>query len=171
MDQARTYAPDAADASFRGNAALQSLIEAEVRSIAAEERRRAVLEGLAILGYEVSEGMATAWVKDGRIVLRRAANPSYGVELLGGEQADLLQVRAIGIGNPAETRDTVRDRDMETIWCGEFERLKSLVAKNGGSVSVETARPAGQFPLKVVLGPTLSQDSDVVDRSHRTLSG
>jgi hypothetical protein len=39
------------------------LIEAEVRAMAAEERRRAVLEGLAGLGYEVSEGMATAWVK------------------------------------------------------------------------------------------------------------
>lgn len=36
------------------------LIEAEVRAIAAEERRRAVLEGLASLGYEVSEGMMTA---------------------------------------------------------------------------------------------------------------
>jgi len=32
-----------------------SMIEAEVRSIAAEERTRAVLEGLASLGYEVSE--------------------------------------------------------------------------------------------------------------------
>ena len=60
------------------------LIEAEVRAMAAEERRRAVLEGLASLGYEVSEGMATAWVKDGRVVLRKAANPGYGVELSGG---------------------------------------------------------------------------------------
>lgn len=41
------------------------LVEAEVRAMAAEQRRRAVLEGLARLGYEVSEGMATAWVKDG----------------------------------------------------------------------------------------------------------
>jgi hypothetical protein len=40
--------------------------------MAAVERRRAVLEGLASLGYEVSEGMATAWVKQGRVVLRKA---------------------------------------------------------------------------------------------------
>ncbi|MHC2255745.1 hypothetical protein ACVILK_005437 [Bradyrhizobium embrapense] len=125
------------------------LIEAEVRSMAAEERRRAVLEGLASLGYEVSEGMMTAWVSGGRIVLRKPANPGYGVELSGGSQTDVMQVRAVGLGNPADPRDAGRDKDMETIWCGEFERLQSLVAQAGGNVSIESARPAGQFPLKV----------------------
>src|SRR6185312_8367596 len=129
-----------------------------------------VLEGLASLGYEVCEGMATAWVKDVRIALRKAANPGYGVELSGGEQSDLLQVRAVGIGNPVEARDSVRDRDMETIWCEEFDRLKALVAQSGGSVSVEMARPVGRFPLKVISGPTSGQDSDVAERSHRTLT-
>jgi hypothetical protein len=116
------------------------LVEAEVRAMAAEERRLAVLEGLASLGYEVSEGMATAWVNGGRVVLRKGANPGYGVELSGGSKSDLLQVRTVGIGNPAEVRDVHRDRDMETIWCGEFERLQSVVAKSGGSLSIESAR-------------------------------
>jgi len=144
-----------------------SLIESEVRSMAAEERRRAVLEGLASLGYEVSEGMMTAWVSGGRIVLRKPANPGYGVELSGGSQTDVMQVRAVGIGNPAEARDTGRDRDMETIWCGEFERLQSLVAKAGGSVSIESARPVGQYPLKVVedLAARL-MDADVAGKRH-----
>jgi hypothetical protein len=145
------------------------LIEAEVRSMAAEERRRAVLEGLASLGYEVSEGMMTAWVSDGRIVVRKPANPGYGVELSGGSQADVMQVRAVGIGNPAEARDAGRDRDMETIWCGEFERLQSLVAKAGGNVSIESARPVGQYPLKVVadLG-VVPASKDIEVASYRT---
>lgn len=126
------------------------LIEAEVQAIAAEGRRHAVLEGLAGLGYEVSEGMATAWVNGGRVVLRKAANPGYGVELSGGSKSDLLQVRAVAFGNSTETRDTSRDRDIETIWCGEFERLQSLIAMDGGHLAIEHARPVGQFPLKVV---------------------
>jgi hypothetical protein len=126
------------------------LIEEEVRTMAAEERRRAVLEGLAGLGYEVSEGMVTAWVSGGRVVLRKAANPGYGVELSGGSQSDLLQVRAVAFGNSTEMRDISRDRDIETIWCGEFERLQSLIAKDGGHLAIEHARPIGQFPLKVV---------------------
>lgn len=145
------------------------LIEAEVRAIAAEERRRAVLEGLASLGYEVSEGMMTAWVTGGRVVLRKPASPGYGVELSGGSQGDIMQVRAVGIGNPTETRDPVRDRDMETIWCGEFERLQSLVAKAGGNVSIESARPVGQYPLKVVADlATHPADSDAIATRQRT---
>lgn len=145
------------------------LIEAEVRSMAAEERRRAVLEGLAKLGYEVSEGMMTAWVSGGRIILRKPANPGYGVELSGGSQADVMQVRAVGIGNPAEARDTGRDRDMETIWCGEFERLQSLVAKAGGNVSIESARPVGQYPLKVV-ADILAKPADVEVAATRQIN-
>lgn len=145
-----------------------ALIEAEVRAIAAEARRAAVLEGLASLGYEVSEGMATAWVKDGRIVLRKAANPGYGVELSGSTQSDLLQVRAVGIGDPAEARDPRRDRDMETIWCGEFERLQALVAKRGGNLSIETARPVGQFPLKIISGPSRDAEAET-ERQLRSL--
>ncbi|MGY3472265.1 hypothetical protein [Bradyrhizobium ottawaense] len=145
------------------------LIEAEVRSLAAEERRRAVLGGLASFGYEVSEGLMTAWVSGGRIVLRKPANPGYGIELSGGSQADLMQVRAVGIGNPAETRDEGRDRDMETIWCGEFDRLQALVAKAGGNVSIESARPVGQYPLKVV-ADTLAQPADVEVAATRQIN-
>lgn len=144
------------------------LIEAEVRSMAAEERRRTVLEGLASLGYEVSEGMMTAWVAGGRVVLRKPANPGYGVELLGGSQTDVIQVRAVGIGSPAEARDAGRDRDMETIWCSEFERLQSLVAKEGGSIAIESARPVGQFPLKVVTDLGVPSVEDGVTKHYQT---
>jgi len=143
------------------------LIEAEVQAIAAEERRRAVLEGLAGLGYEVSEGMATAWVNDGRVVLRKAANPGYGVELSGGSKSDLLQVRAVAFGNSTETRDTSRDRDIETIWCGEFERLQSLIAKDGGHLSLESAHPIGQFPLKVVEDRLSTGETDIGVKATR----
>ena len=146
------------------------LIEAEVQAIAAEERRRAVLEGLAGLGYEVSEGMATAWVNGGRVVLRKAANPGYGVELSGGSKSDLLQVRAVAFGNSSENRDTSRDRDIETIWCGEFERLQSLIAKEGGHLAIEHARPVGQFPLKVVEDKQrTAEDNDAVKVNRHLL--
>jgi hypothetical protein len=145
------------------------LIEEEVRTMAAEERRRAVLEGLAGLGYEVSEGMATAWVNGGRVVLRKAANPGYGVELSGGSKSDLLQVRAVAFGNSAETRDTTRDPDIETIWCGEFERLQSLIAKDGGHLSLESAHPIGQFPLKVVEDRLGATETDIGVKAARHL--
>ncbi|MCC8973826.1 hypothetical protein [Bradyrhizobium brasilense] len=113
--------------------------------------------------------MATASVQNGQIVLRKAANPGYGVELSGGSKSDLLQVRAVGIGSSAEARDANRNRDMETIWCGEFDRLKALVARAGRNVTIESARPVGQFALKVVSDPGARHEADGIKRSHRSL--
>ncbi len=125
-----------------------NLLARELRQRAVTSRRLAVLQGLASLGYEVAEGMATAWAKDGKVVLRRAASPGYGVEIFGGISDDRLQVRAVGLG----AHDGNHDRDAETIWCSEFERLRQIVAKSGGEVAVEKALAVGATPLKTIEG-------------------
>src|SRR5262249_8978630 len=133
---------------------------------AAAARRRAVLQGLASLGYEVNEGMATAWVQGGRVVLRKATNPDYGVELTGGTRSDRLQVRAVGFGTPQMVRNAARDRDIETAWCGDFGKLQALLAGGGGRLEIETASPPGAVPIKVVSDPTAR---DEVATDARTL--
>src|SRR5262249_46875552 len=131
-------------------AEADALVEEEIRAQAAESRRRAVLQALARLGYEVTEGMATAWVQSGQGLLRKAANPDYGVELAGGTKSDRLQVRAIGFGNVQEQRDASRDRDVEVAWCSEFEHLRSLVAGTGGGIEIDHALPIGAVPIKII---------------------
>jgi len=39
---------------------------------------------------------------------------------------------------------------VESIWCNEFERLKTLVAETGGSITIEKALPVGAVPIKVI---------------------
>lgn len=131
-------------------ARADALLADHTRKIAADARRRSILQGLSALGYEVAEGMATAWVEKGQVVLRKAANPGYGVELAGGVQSDRLQVRAIAFVTTGAVRDPRRDRDIETIWCGEFEKLQSLVGETGGVIAVEKAIPIGVAPLKTI---------------------
>jgi hypothetical protein len=131
-----------------------AMVAEELHVLAAAARRRAVLQGLASLGYEVNEGMATAWVQGRRVVLRKAANPDYGVELSGGTQSDRLQVRAVGFGSPQMARNAARDRDIETAWCGEFGKLQALLAGSGGRLEIESALPPGAVPIKVVSDPT-----------------
>jgi hypothetical protein len=139
-----------------------AMVAEELHVLAAAARRRAVLQGLASLGYEVNEGMATAWVQGGRVVLRKAANPHYGVELSGGTQSDRLQVRAVGFGSPQMARNAARDRDIETAWCGEFEKLQALLAGSGGRLEIETALPPGAVPIKLVSDPS-GRDEAVTD--------
>jgi hypothetical protein len=63
------------------------------------------------------------------------------------KQTGLFTIHELSMLRDLATKPQPR---LETISCGEFERLKELVAKAGGYVSIESARPAGQFPLKVV---------------------
>lgn len=55
-------------------AAAIKILEAEREAFAAHMRRRAVLNGLASLGYQVNEGLETAWVQAGRLVIKRPPN-------------------------------------------------------------------------------------------------
>lgn len=126
---------------------FSAMIESELQQRAALARRQAVLEGLSSLGYEVREGMATAWARDGRVVLRKSAAPGYGVEVGGNADNGRLQVRAVAL---SAQRDQGRDQDIETIWCGEFQRLQKLLAAQGDDLSIEKALAVGAVPLKEV---------------------
>ncbi|MBT2339952.1 MULTISPECIES: hypothetical protein [Pseudomonas] len=123
----------------------KTLIAAHLQDQAALARREAVLGGLASLGYEVREGMATAWAETGRVVLRKTATPGYGVEVGGKADNGRLQVRAVALSSD---RDRTRDRDIETIWCGEFQRLQALLKDKGGELLIERALSVGEVPLK-----------------------
>lgn len=133
-------------------------LEAEMKELAAGARRRAILSSLAELGYEVRETMATAWAKDGRIVVRKPGTTDYGVELGAPADAAKMQVRLVGSDRPSSARDTRRDRDMETIWCTEFQRLRELLARSGTDAVVERALEAGAQPVKTITFETSGVD-------------
>jgi hypothetical protein len=149
-------------------ALVTQAIAAEEQAVAAAARREAVLKGLARLGYEVTEGMATAWVEEGRVVLRNTARPGYGVEIGGGVQAGRMQVRAVALGDATAPRDTARDSDIETLWCGDVTRLTALLAEDGDTLTIERALPVGATPLKVIAAETRATSVDDV-RNYRHL--
>ena len=124
-----------------------AILTAHLQQQAALARRQAVLQGLASLGYEVREGMATAWAQTGRVVLRKPATPGYGLEVGGKADNGRLQLRAVALN---ANRDSQRDRDIETLWCGEFQRLQALLAAQGGELSVERALGVGEVALKEI---------------------
>ncbi|HEH9219591.1 hypothetical protein [Pseudomonas aeruginosa] len=132
-----------AELTERCNAILTTHLQQQ----AALARRQAVLQGLASLGYEVREGMATAWAQTGRVVLRKPATPGYGLEVGGKADNGRLQLRAVALN---ANRDSQRDRDIETLWCGEFQRLQALLAAQGGELSVERALGVGEVALKEI---------------------
>jgi hypothetical protein len=145
----------------------RALIEGETAKLAAVARRRAVLEGLAELGYEVRESMTTAWVRDGRLVVHKPGGTDYGVELGAPQDMSRLQVRLVGSDRPSIPRNAQRDRDMEMIWCSEFGRLQQLVANSGGEVYVQRALDVGVEPVKTINFIDLKSE---VRKEHRQMA-
>jgi hypothetical protein len=128
-------------------------LDEEQARIAAEARRQAVLQALLGLGYEVTEGMVTAWAKDGQLVLRNSARPDYGVEILGKGEDERLQMRAVAFDDrDAVVADPTRDRDAEVIWCGEVGALAEQLKRAGTDFAIVKARKVGEVPLKRVKG-------------------
>ena len=128
-----------------------ALVDREAKSFAARARREAVLKGLSALGYEIREGMETAWAKDGRVVVRKPGTKDYGVELGAPADASRLQVRLVGSDKPVSARSVERDRDHEVSWCGEFEALQARVASAGGYLVIDRAIGVGVQPVKTVI--------------------
>ncbi|MFK3788853.1 hypothetical protein ACI2KO_01165 [Pseudomonas piscis] len=141
-------------------AALTAVLQAQ----AALARRQAMLEGLARLGYEVREGMATAWAESGKVVLRKSAAPGYGVEVGGKADNGRLQVRAVALD---PQRDKGRDGDIETIWCNEFQRLQALLKDSGGELLIERALGVGEVPLKEAT--VMDEEREAANLQQRTL--
>ncbi|CAN5463667.1 hypothetical protein BH10ACT3_BH10ACT3_17260 [soil metagenome] len=125
----------------------RSVLDERRAADAATARRAAIVKGLAEIGYEVAEGMSTTWVEEGRLVVRNAARPDYGVEV-GGVADGRLQIRAVALTTDGHGPDVGRDRDAETIWCGDVSVLQEKLAKAGGGLVIEKARPIGAVPLK-----------------------
>jgi hypothetical protein len=98
--------------------------------------------------------MEAAWAKEGRIVVQRPGAEDYGVELAAPPDASRLQARVVGSDRPRAVRDAGRDKDQETIWCGQFDRLRAMVAEGGGAIEIERAFAPGEQAVKTIPMPS-----------------
>jgi hypothetical protein len=142
-------------------------LEAARADVAGAARRRAVLSGLAALGYEIREGLATALAHQGRVIVRKPGSHDYGLELAAPADGARIQVRLVGSTSPSAVRTPARDRDQEVIWCSEFTMLRDLVAKSGNELVIERALEAGAQAVKSV---ELAAPADVLVEHSRSLS-
>lgn len=129
---------------------------------AAMSRREAILAGLATLGYQVNDNMATAWVDEGRVVLRKADADTHGLEIASAPDAQRLQVRAVAFSSGLAATAHLA---AETAWCGDFSRLQEHLRQDAGDLAIERALPVGAVPLKVVQAPTDAQEGAAAART------
>lgn len=163
----------AADAGVVRNLAAdaEAALAAAVAEHAAIARRRALLSGLAELGYEVRQSMTTALAEKGRVVVRKPSALDYGIEISAPANAERMQVRLVGAASPASPRTADRDRDQETVWCGDVDRLRAFIGSTGANFVVDRALGVGAEPVKSVAfdAPKPAEYADVAQPRAQTI--
>jgi len=122
-------------------------------------RRKAVLEGLQKLGYQMQEGLLTIAADSGRLIARSPVNGTYGVELVTGSNQK-IQVRSIAFD---ASRDSSHDIAEERRWCEDFGKLQAALQASGCEVVVEKALGVGAVPIRVV---EMAEDKQRNQTSH-----
>jgi hypothetical protein len=140
-------------------ASATALVTSEFNQLAAEARRKAILQGLSSLGYEVQEGMATAFAKGDAVVMRHTNTPGFGLEVNGSPEAERLQMRVVAFAPQGVPRDRSRDRDVEVQWCGDLDKLREFLGSVGGDIAIERSAVAGAMPLKVISEDRTDRDA------------
>ncbi|MHC2364180.1 hypothetical protein [Rhizobium leguminosarum] len=156
VDGLRTSAPQVSEikeltSRVREEAERTMKVQAEMA------KRRAVMEGLSELGYAVKEGMQTAWVENGRVVLKSSKSPQYGVEI-GGDPNSNMQLRTVRFDGVGSATDVAADVAAETEFCGDFSKLQARVAADGGELLVVKALGVGATPVKRVASEVRLED-------------
>jgi hypothetical protein len=131
----------------------QTLTELQA-TLVADARRRAVLDGLQQLGYQVQEELSTVTSAGGRLIVRNPAGTGYGVEIAAGAGMERLQLRTVAFET---NRDASGDIPAEQRWCDDFETLQGALKAQGADVIVERAMGVGTVPVKVLSSSTTDE--------------
>jgi hypothetical protein len=132
---------------------MTQTIEAEERRLEREKKKRAILESLHDLGYEANEGMETAFVQSGRLVLRKPDDGEYAVEVATNDDFSLLQTTMLRYADSldASQQQRLRDTAKEEAWCDDHAKLLDGLAKRGWKTNFKMKRKPGEIPMQVVI--------------------
>ena len=117
-----------------------------------ERRRRAILESLTELGYETSEGMGTALVRAGKLVVRKPGESDYAIEVVANQDLSQLQTAMVRYSDSTDLTEQqrLRDHEREEEWCADHARIREKIAQHGLTAKFKMQLPAGAHPVRVV---------------------
>ncbi|MCU7858575.1 MAG: hypothetical protein KZQ86_01820 [Candidatus Thiodiazotropha sp. (ex Lucinoma kastoroae)] len=133
---------------------LENMLEAATGKLAeiitarsVEHGREALIDALKSLGYGVSEGMETAVVENGRLVVKKPAEEVYGVEVQTIAATGKFQLRLIS-GLPDNERSTKDDVAEEERWCDDLAKIRKSLAESGVDLELEKALDPGAVAVR-----------------------
>jgi|GEM_PF-4969224 len=164
--------------SMGGNQALENMlvaaegrVERIIRAISITKGKEALINALSALGYQVIEGMQTAIVENGQLIVKKPAQDTYGVELQPIASTGRFQLRMVS-GIPDNQRSTSEDASEETAWCNDLAQIREVLADVGVELEIEKALDPGAVPVKhsQFMADLVERTRQRIDTSGRTFS-
>ena len=115
-----------------------------------EARRKAIRTALEKAGYEINDTMETAWVDNGRLIVKKTANSLYGVEFMSPNNLSRIQARVVADENRSNERSPGLDKNQEEIWCDDFDAIRALLNEDDLDIIVDKMQEPGAIKLKEV---------------------
>lgn len=131
-------------------AQVRSWCDAEAQRQDGEQIRSLVLGSLRELGYDVREGMATAWAEGGQLMLQKPGSSDYGVELQ--DVNGRVRTQVVRFGDPAaglSEQQKQRDVEVEQQWCTAHSAVLKNLQDAGLEAKILASRGIGELPLEV----------------------
>ncbi|WP_405413926.1 hypothetical protein [Maribacter sp. Asnod1-A12] len=115
-----------------------------------EARRIAITSALEKAGYTINDNMQTAWVEDGRLVVKKESNSLYGVEIMSPTNLSRIQARVVADENRSNERSPSLDKNEEETWCDNIDQIRTLLADEDLEIIIDKMEEPGSIPLKEV---------------------
>ena len=135
-----------------------------------ESKRTAVLESLQELGYDLHEGMETAIIRGGKLVVQKRGDTEYTVSIAVNDDLSMLQAEMIRYGESEDTsqQQRLRDKEREESWCVDHAKLLRKLAAKGLSTEFKLKIEPGARPVRVVVDREAAKTRKAVaDRLNR----
>jgi hypothetical protein len=135
-----------------------------------EDKRRAVLDSLAELGYQAVEGMQTALAHAGRILVRHPSDQGeYAVEVVANDDLSMIQTSMVRFAEHSGLTEQQRRRDCEreAAWCADHAALRQKLAAQGLATDFKMQLPAGAHPVTVIPRHSETAQRRPISGSHQ----
>jgi hypothetical protein len=156
---------------------LENMLEATPGKLAeiitartVKQGRKALIEALESLGYSVSEGMETAVVENGKLVVKKPAEEVYGVEVQTIAATGKFQLRLVS-GLPDNERSAKDDVAEEERWCDDLAKIRKSLAESGVDLKIEKALDPGTVAVRQssILTEVLERERRIATTGRREL--
>jgi len=147
--------------------AVQDWCQQEARRLDGERIRKVVLASLRELGYDVREGMATAWVEGGSVMLQKSGSQDYAVELQ--DVNGRLRSQVVRYGDPTaplSNQQQQRDTEIEQQWCTAHARALESLRRQGIEAEIKAKREPGEVPVAVIKSNEVTRLGREVSRGN-----